>query len=169
MSEWLTVLELIGALIVAGFLGGLVGLDREMKRHWAGLRTHIIVSLGAALFVAVGQVPSAAGVVDLGRVIQGIAAGIGFIGAGTILKLTDRLEVKGLTTASSIWMAAAVGVAAGLRQYLLALAATVLTLVVLTVVPWLEGLIARVTKSPEEGDEASRTRKSEKDASSTSV
>lgn len=74
----------------------------------------------------------------LGHIIQGIAAGIGFIGAGTILKLSDRLEIKGLTTASSIWLAAAVGVAAGLQLYVLAVTGTLLALLVLAILGRME-------------------------------
>src|SRR6266540_49058 len=99
------------ALGSAALLGGLMGLERELHKHGAGLRTHMMVSLGAALFVQVGVAISTGTTSEVGRVIQGVAAGIGFIGAGTILKLTDRLEIKGLTTASSIWLAAAVGTA----------------------------------------------------------
>jgi putative Mg2+ transporter-C (MgtC) family protein len=98
-------------LVTAGLLGGLLGAEREAVGKAAGLRTHMLVALGAALFViAPGQAGLSAG--DLGRIIQGVAAGIGFIGAGTILKLTDREEIKGLTTAASIWLTAAIGIAA---------------------------------------------------------
>lgn len=78
----------------------------------AGLRTHIMVSLGAALFVLV-PVTSGMETADVSRVMQGIISGIGFLGAGTILKQSGSLEVKGLTTAASIWVAAAVGMSAG--------------------------------------------------------
>jgi putative Mg2+ transporter-C (MgtC) family protein len=132
MLDWELIAQDLAALLAAAVLGGLVGLEREVHHHPAGLRTHILVSLGAALFVLAGL--SIAGNADaLTRVIQGIAAGIGFIGAGTILKLTDRLEVKGLTTAASIWLAAAVGVAAGSKLYVLAASGTFVSLVVLGV------------------------------------
>ncbi|MBI3466807.1 MAG: MgtC/SapB family protein [Planctomycetes bacterium] len=116
-------------LTVAAVLGGLIGVERQLSGHWAGLRTHMLVGLGAAIFVVAGSRVGPSG--DATRVIQGIAAGIGFLGAGTILKLSDRMEVVGLTTASSIWLAAAVGTSAGLALYTLAIAATVLSLVVL--------------------------------------
>jgi putative Mg2+ transporter-C (MgtC) family protein len=98
-------------LIAATVLGGLVGAEREWVGKAAGLRTHMLVSLGAALFVLA---PAEAGLAegDTSRIIQGVAAGIGFIGAGTILKRTDREEILGLTTAASIWLTAATGVAA---------------------------------------------------------
>ena len=99
-------------LLTAALLGGLIGAEREAVGKAAGLRTHMLVALGAALFVVA---PQARGLTegDLGRIIQGVAAGIGFIGAGTILKLADSQEIKGLTTAASIWLTAAVGIAAG--------------------------------------------------------
>ena len=98
-------------LVAAALLGGLLGAERESEGKAAGLRTHMLVGLGAALFViAPHQAGMAEG--DVGRIIQGVAAGIGFIGAGTILKLTDREEIQGLTTAASIWLTAAIGVAA---------------------------------------------------------
>ena len=99
-------------LFVAALLGGLIGAEREAVGKAAGLRTHMLVALGAALFV-VAPAAGGLGEGDLGRIIQGVAAGIGFIGAGTILKLADSREIKGLTTAASIWLTAAVGVAAG--------------------------------------------------------
>src|SRR2546422_8120740 len=129
-------LDAVVRLIVAASLGGLIGVERQMSGHWAGLRTHMMVALGAALFVNAGQRLAPAG--DATRVIQGIAAGIGFLGAGTILKLSDRLEVIGLTTASSIWLAAAIGTSAGLAMYTIAVSAMVLSLVVLAILLPLE-------------------------------
>lgn len=122
-------LDTVIRLIVAAGLGGLVGVERQLSGHWAGLRTHMMVALGAAIFASAGSRVGPSG--DATRVIQGIAAGIGFLGAGTILKLSDRVEVIGLTTASSIWLAAAIGTSAGLGLYTLGIAATVLSLLVL--------------------------------------
>lgn len=99
-------------LVTAALLGGLLGAEREFEGKAAGLRTHMLVALGAALFV-IAPAQAGLGEGDLGRIIQGVAAGIGFIGAGTILKLTDREEIKGLTTAASIWLTAAIGISAG--------------------------------------------------------
>jgi putative Mg2+ transporter-C (MgtC) family protein len=98
-------------LVAAAVLGGFVGAERERVGKAAGLRTHMIVALGAAMFVLA---PAEAGLAqgDTSRIIQGIAAGIGFIGAGTILKRADRNEIHGLTTAAGIWLTAAIGVAA---------------------------------------------------------
>ena len=96
-------------------LGGLLGYERETKGASAGLRTHMLVSVGSALFVLI---PLQAGmsVQDLSRVLQGVTAGIGFLGAGAILKQRDNNDVKGLTTAASVWMTAAIGVAAGMGR-----------------------------------------------------
>jgi len=121
--------ELLTSLGAAIGLGGLVGLERETKGRWAGLRTHMMVSLAAALFMIVNQANSYSG----GHVMQGIIAGIGFIGAGTILKLTDKQEVKGLTTASSVWLAAGIGIACGVQMYWEAFAATLFALLILTI------------------------------------
>jgi len=98
-------------LVAAALLGGFIGAEREWVGKPAGLRTHMLVSLGAALFVLA---PTEAGLAegDRGRIIQGIVAGIGFIGAGAILKRADRDEIHGLTTAASIWLTAGIGVAA---------------------------------------------------------
>ena len=99
-------------LTTAGILGGVLGAERESVGKAAGLRTHMLVALGAALFV-VAPAQAGLGDGDLGRIVQGVAAGTGFIGAGTILKLTSREEIQGLTTAASIWLTAAIGLAAG--------------------------------------------------------
>lgn len=103
----------ISRLSLAAFLGAIVGWQRESVHSTAGLRTHMLVCLGAALFV-LASVEAGQTSADVSRVIQGIVAGIGFLGAGTILKLGDRLEVHGLTTAASIWLTAAIGTGAGL-------------------------------------------------------
>jgi putative Mg2+ transporter-C (MgtC) family protein len=121
------------ALGSAVLLSGLIGLERELRGEWAGLRTHMLVALVTALFVLSGMSSPSATPADLSRIIQGIATGIGFIGGGTILKLTDKLEVRGLTTAASIWLAAALGIACGLGLFALAALGVGLTLVILYV------------------------------------
>ncbi len=100
-------------LLVALFLGALLGYERESVGAAAGLRTHMLVAVGSALFV---MVPLQAGLSlsDVTRVLQGITAGIGFLGAGAILKLKENNQIMGLTTAANIWLTAAVGVAAGM-------------------------------------------------------
>jgi putative Mg2+ transporter-C (MgtC) family protein len=127
-----------GRLLAAGILGGLIGAQREKVHSAAGFRTHILVALGAALFVLAGREAGFTSA-DTSRVVQGIVAGIGFLGAGTILKLADKVEVRGLTTAATVWVTAAVGVAAALSQLWLATLAAVLTWAVLALAVRLEG------------------------------
>jgi putative Mg2+ transporter-C (MgtC) family protein len=121
---------------------GLLGAEREAVGKAAGLRTHMLVALGAALFVVA---PRQAGLAegDLGRIIQGIAAGIGFIGAGTILKLTDREEIRGLTTAASIWLTAGIGIAAGIGPLWVPLVCAACAWVILYVLGKVEARIGR--------------------------
>ncbi len=121
-------------LTVAAVLGGLLGLEREHRGKAAGARTHMLVAAGAALFVLVPQqMDMSPG--DMSRVIQGVITGVGFLGAGTILKGVDEGTVKGLTTAAGLWFTAAIGIAAGLGREASAVLSTVLALVVLHVVP----------------------------------
>jgi putative Mg2+ transporter-C (MgtC) family protein len=126
------IVRIVVRLLVAVVLGGVIGYERESIGAPAGLRTHMLVSLGAALFVLI---PLQAGMrfEDLSRVLQGITAGIGFLGAGAILKQTDRNDVRGLTTAASIWLTAALGVAAGMGREATALLSTVFALVILAI------------------------------------
>ncbi len=116
-------------LSMAAFLAGLVGYEREAKRKSAGLRTHILVGLGSAMFVVI---PLQAGVpmADISRVLQGLVAGIGFLGAGAIIQ-GDRTN-RGLTTAASIWLTAAIGDSAGMGREGSAVLGTLLTLTVLS-------------------------------------
>ena len=100
-------------IIAAALLGAVIGAERELGGKAAGLRTHMLVALGAAVFVIAPREAGLRGG-ELANVVQGVAAGIGFIGAGTILKLAEHEQIKGLTTAASIWMTAAVGIAAGI-------------------------------------------------------
>jgi putative Mg2+ transporter-C (MgtC) family protein len=115
---------------VALLLGAAIGWERERRDADAGLRTHMLVALGAALFVLV---PAEAGMTpeDLSRVVQGIVSGIGFLGAGAVLKSSDEGRIHGLTTAATVWATAAIGIAAGLGREATAVLATVLVLVVL--------------------------------------
>ena len=124
-------------LSMAALLGALIGYDRERRGKEAGLRTHMMVSMGAALFILV---PSRAGmeIGDASRVLQGVITGIGFLGAGAILKQSEHAVIKGLTTASSIWVAAAIGIAAGLGKEVTAIMGTLAALFILVVVRHVE-------------------------------
>ena len=129
-------------LLAATLLGAVVGIERERAGKPAGLRTHILVTLGTTVFVL-----ASSGVgMDMdgvSRVIQGIATGIGFIGAGSILKLNEERDIQGLTTAAGIWMTAAIGVAVGLGSLGVALLSTLLTLIILASVGSFESRIGK--------------------------
>ena len=115
----------------AAALGWVLGAERGSMGKAAGTRTHMLVAIGAALFVIVPvEIGFSEG--DLGRVIQGIATGIGFLGAGTILKRTDQQEITGLTTAATIWLTAAIGLAVGAGQIWIALMCSAVAWIVLS-------------------------------------
>ncbi|HHE47702.1 MAG TPA: MgtC/SapB family protein [Candidatus Acetothermia bacterium] len=118
-------------LAVAAVLGGLIGLERETHGRPAGLRTNVLVCVGAASIMVVARAASS-GVVDPGRAMAGVMTGIGFLGAGAIIKMGNI--VRGLTTAACIWLVAALGIAVGQGLYALALTTTALALLVLVVV-----------------------------------
>ena len=123
------VLRVLVRMILAAGLGGILGLERARHGKAAGLRTHMLVALGAALFALV---PQQAGmhIQDMSRVVQGIVTGIGFIGAGSILKQSEEHQVKGLTTAAGLWLTAAIGMAAGMGRETTALMGTGLAFIV---------------------------------------
>ena len=129
------VLDYLIKILLSILLGGLIGIEREITHHWAGLRTHILVCLGATLFMFITTFEYTdvqAGVninIDATRLAAGVITGIGFLGAGVIFK--EGATVKGLTTAASIWITAAVGLLVGIAKYELAIIATVLIMVVL--------------------------------------
>jgi len=118
--------EVLLRLFLATVAGGLIGLEREVVHKPAGVRTHMLVCLGSALFilVTIETLPN-----EAARIIAGIATGIGFLGAGTIFR--SKSEVHGLTTAASIWAVSGVGIAIGLGYYLMTVIAVVLVLIVL--------------------------------------
>ena len=124
--------RIVVRLLVAIVLGGILGYERESVGASAGLRTHMLVSMGAALFVLI---PLQAGMElgDLSRVLQGITAGIGFIGAGAILKHYNGDDVRGVTTAASVWLTAAVGIAAGMGREATAVLSALFALVILSI------------------------------------
>ena len=133
MSEW----EMLLRVGIAAVLGGLVGFDREARHKPAGVRTHMLVAAGSALAVAASilvlddlrGVAGAGG--DAVRVAAAVIAGMGFLGAGAIIRGPEG--VRGLTTAAGIWMTAAVGIAAGYGLYILSVGSTVITLVIVAV------------------------------------
>lgn len=120
-------------LLIAAALGGLLGYERQLKGKAAGLRTHMVVAMGSALFIISSQ-QAGTNVADLSRVIQGVVTGIGFLGAGAILKHSEQTQVSGLTTASCIWLATAVGISVGLGRIFTAVIATGISLLILVMV-----------------------------------
>jgi putative Mg2+ transporter-C (MgtC) family protein len=135
------IVRVVIRLLIAMLLGAIVGIQREQTGKPAGLRTHMLVALGAALFV-LAPVESGMTSDDLSRVIQGLATGIGFIGGGAILKLSAEREIQGLTTAAGIWMTAAIGVAVGLGRIVMALLSVLLTWFILAVMGKIEHRIS---------------------------
>jgi putative Mg2+ transporter-C (MgtC) family protein len=121
-------------LLLAALLGGILGYEREQQGKAAGIRTHMLVAMGAALFVLVPQ-QGGMEIADMSRVIQGVVAGIGFLCAGAIIKNKSEENVQGLTTAAGVWMTAAIGISCGLGRELTAVLSTVLALGVLSLVP----------------------------------
>jgi putative Mg2+ transporter-C (MgtC) family protein len=134
-------LELAGRLALGLVLGAVIGFERELHRQPAGFRTHSLVSLGAALFTIISAYGFSGSLVDPTRIAAQIVSGIGFIGAGTILQY--RGNIRGLTTAASLWSVAAIGMAAGAGLLVMAVIGTVLILVVLSLLDRVEAFARR--------------------------
>lgn len=128
-------------LCFAALLGALIGFERERREAAAGLRTHMLVAVGCAVFVLV---PLQSGIApdDLTRVMQGVITGVGFLGAGAVLKSSEQGEIRGLTTAASIWATAAIGITVGLGREATAVLTTILVLFILAVLFRLETWMA---------------------------
>lgn len=139
-------------LLLAAVLGGLLGLEREQRGKAAGIRTHMLVCMGAALFIFI---PEQAGISDseMSRVIQGVISGIGFLCAGTIITRKDEQGASGLTTAAGIWFTAAIGIAVGLGREQTAVLCTLLAWMVLYVVPFFSRSISKKKPSPSEDND----------------
>lgn len=129
-----TTTTIIVRLLVATVLGAFLGYERERSGHAAGLKTHILVSAGSALFVLVPLLAGAS-VDATTRVMQGVVQGIGFLGAGAILKQASDDRIQGLTSAAGIWLAAAIGMTAGLGKEIAAIIATLIALGVFWLIP----------------------------------
>ena len=138
--------ELIRRLLVAAALGAVLGLERELRQRTAGLRTNVLIALGSALFTLVSYEFAGEGG-DTGRVAAQIVTGIGFLGAGAIMR-TDS-GIQGLTTAATVWVNAAVGMAAGAGAYALAITTTATALAALLVLTPVERMLARRVAAPE--------------------
>lgn len=144
MTEWQEFLPHLPKLLAASFFGGLIGFERDMHGRAAGLRTHLLVSLGAAVFMILsyeitnyGTGPAR----DPGRIAAQVVTGIGFLGAGAIIK--QGFTIRGLTTASCLWIVAGVGMASGLGKYFLAGTSASVALVALVVLHRFEKVYPR--------------------------
>jgi putative Mg2+ transporter-C (MgtC) family protein len=139
-------------LLLASLVGGAIGLNRQMAGKAGGLRTHMLVSLGAALFVVITTVGATAHSDAVSRAIQGVATGVGFLGAGEIVHQSraksGKPAVKGLTSAAAIWVTAALGMAASVGFWQLSFIGTVLALFTLSGAKWLEKFVP-VTRDEE--------------------
>jgi len=138
---WIVMIRVLSAMV----LGAILGFQRERAGKPAGLRTHVLVSMGTAVVVLACS-GSGMDMAGESRVIQGIVTGIGFIGAGSILKVSEERDIRGLTTAAGLWLTAAVGVSAGLGTVGIAVIATILASAILA----LEGLQSRIAKKRQE-------------------
>lgn len=148
--------DIVLRLLISVIAGGVVGWNREREDKPAGLRTHMLVSLGSASFTVImidlmRNYPAHTGGGDPTRIIQGIATGIGFLGAGSIMQ--SGRTVRGITTAAGIWVVGAIGVACGAGAYVIAGATAILTFAILSVVTKLERRIqpVRPPQPPETG------------------
>lgn len=157
--EWLR-LDVLGRLLLAALLGGLVGLERESSGKPAGFRTNLLICVGAALLtelsIGVAEGAGAGAAADPGRIAAQVVSGIGFLGAGTIIQA--RGGVVGLTTAATLWVVAAVGMAVGARAYVEAIGTTVLVMAALLLLGRLDRVLPRrvehlVHVAMERGDE----------------
>ncbi len=138
-------------LLLALVMGALIGWDRERRDKPAGLRTHMLVTIGSATFVLLGfEVANLSGdPIDPTRVLQGVVGGIGFLGAGSIIK--GGGQVRGVTTAASVWVSGALGAAAGMGAYVVASVAMLLAFLTLVLVGKLEHRLSKVPEPPDRG------------------
>lgn len=143
MESELELMDMVLRLVAAAALGSLIGLERELRKRPAGLRTHMLVSLGAAAFLLVGYEilfstaagdPSAR--IDPTRIVEGVITGIGFLGAGSIIQ--SRGSIQGITTGAAIWIAGAIGVACATGNFILAGLVTGIALVIVVVLGFFE-------------------------------
>lgn len=160
--EWTSQLQVIVSTAAAMLLGGLIGVERELKDRPAGFRTHMLVGGAASLLIGIGQLalvdqrlleaPNWLNADPL-RLVEAVIAGVAFIGAGTIFAHRGPEQVSGITTAASLLMVSVIGAATGFQYYVLAFSATTLTLLVLTVLNVVEGALKARRKPHTNSDE----------------
>jgi putative Mg2+ transporter-C (MgtC) family protein len=139
--------EMVFRILAATLIGAVLGVNRELRDKPAGIKTHALVSLGSALLIVTGidlaRIGATLDSAAVTRVVQGIITGIGFLGGGVIMRQETSRSVSGLTTASTVWIAACLGIACGAGQWVIALVSMLATLIVLIVGDPLERLIRR--------------------------
>jgi putative Mg2+ transporter-C (MgtC) family protein len=155
LADATDVTRLLVRVLLAVILAAIIGYEREARGSTAGLRTHMILALGVALLIVAAQ-QSGMAPEDVSRVIQGVFAGIGFLGAGAIVKQSNSNQVRGLTTAASLWTTAGVATACGLGADSTAIVGTIIAVIVLSVLLRIERRSARMHR----GDEAAPAEKS---------
>jgi len=137
-------------LLLAAIVGAIPGFQRERLGQPAGLRTHMMVAVGAAIFV-MAALEAGASASDTTRVIQGLATGIGFVGAGAIMKSKEEQAIHGLTTASSVWLTAGLGTAVGMGRVWLPILGSVLALVILSILSFISDRVGPGTPNRRKG------------------
>ncbi len=149
----ISTIDILIRLVVAMLLGGLVGVERTLAGKTAGMRTYALVAMGSALFVLVSQIVSAQFIgltnYDPLRVAAQILVGIGFIGAGLVFHNHDDMRTSGLTSAAGLWVAAGIGMAAGFNLFILALISALLTLLIFTVLWYVEKGFKKISYADE--------------------
>jgi putative Mg2+ transporter-C (MgtC) family protein len=150
--------QVIVRLTISLVLGGLIGLERQLHRRAAGLRTHILVSLGSCLImltsIYISDIYKNGPAVDPSRIAAGVITGIGFLGAGAIIREREKEAVKGLTTAASLWVVAGIGLASGCGFFIAAFYSTVLALITLFFLGFFEkNVLSKQIEKKEEGGE----------------
>lgn len=135
-------------IVLAAVLGGVLGLEREIRGKAAGLRTNVLICLGAAVFTMISRQMAGGQEVSVTRIAAGVVSGVGFLGAGAIIR--EAKGIHGLTTAATIWMVASIGMACGARLYVLAILSTCIAMVVLIGLAELEKPLGRFRKKQEQ-------------------
>lgn len=144
--------EIFGQLALATFLGALIGIERELARKTAGMRTFSLVALGSALFTTISLVAFESFIgtsYDPSRIASQVVVGIGFIGAGSII--FSQSKVKGLTTAAGLWVSAAIGMAVAYKMYALAIFSTIITIFILVFLWLIENKVLKKIRHPAAG------------------
>ena len=139
----LTTIDILLRLVIALLLGGLVGVERTLAGKTAGMRTYALVAMGSALFVLISQM------VSNQLIVPQILVGIGFIGAGLVFHNNHDMRISGLTSAAGLWVAAGIGMACGFHLYVLALITALLTLLIFTVLWYVEKGFKKISYSDE--------------------